>query len=114
MLTLFGEVIYYKRKKLQNKVTDVKPMTDDTTKPTTPKKKKWGFEKKKQKNENKQDESIKSQNKEVTIGSTFQPVLGNRNKAASDSFNRENYFTVYSRPPIHPDKDWYWDRNFLY
>ncbi|GLV32024.1 Ionotropic receptor 8a [Carabus blaptoides fortunei] len=113
MLTLFGEVIYYKRKKRGNKITDVKPITEDTIKPMTPKKKKWSIEKKTQKN-NKQDQSTKTAIKDVTIGSTFQPVLGNRSKPASDSFNKENYLTVYSGSPFHPDKNWYWDRNFLY
>lgn len=139
MLTLLVEVIYYKKKKPTNKITDVKPPVtkkqDDS-----PKKRSWFLRRRSKKDDDEDADKymdkfnpqkntymkdaappyIKNEEgkKEVTIGSTFQPVLmGKPLKPASEAFAKGNYFTVYSRPPIHQDNDndeWNWQRNYLY
>lgn len=126
MLTLLAEVIYYKKRKPLNKVMEIKPNVG--AKPESPKRKRFWFLRKRNKNTPeeadrfnvKKDEFMKEMDgkkeKEVTIGSTFQPVLGTRLKPASDAFVKgKNFMTVYSRPPIHQDdNEWQWERNYLY
>lgn len=106
---------------------EIKPSMDG--KLETPKRKRFWFLRKRNKKTSeeevdrfhvKKDAFMKElegkREKEITIGSTFQPVLPSRLKPASDAFVKgNNFLTVYSRPPIHQDTpEWQWEKNYLY